>query len=209
MTQIRIGVASGIFLYSIQYIKERNILKFTLCILIATLFHYTAIIAFPLFFLRHDKLSARSYFVGFIICFLFFFLKVSLIDILINFGGGNLSSKIYGYKALAELDDVKNTNIFNVFSISNILLNLVLLWKNKLLANKNKYFILLIKINCISFFISCIFYDFSILSFRLSEYLGIVSICLYPMLIYLFKPKYFGAMLLSVYALLLILVNLY
>lgn len=62
MTQIRAGVAIGIFLLSIKDIYNRNLINFSLKIIAATLFHYSAIILILLYFLNPYKINKIVYF---------------------------------------------------------------------------------------------------------------------------------------------------
>jgi hypothetical protein len=52
---LRQGLAVFCFLFSIQYLIQRNIIKYVLCILLASSFHYSACILLPLYFLFSIK----------------------------------------------------------------------------------------------------------------------------------------------------------
>lgn len=68
MNGTRQFVALGIFLYSIQFIINRNLLKYILVLGLAALFHLTALILIPLYFVPFQKLYNQKYwFVAFII----------------------------------------------------------------------------------------------------------------------------------------------
>jgi hypothetical protein len=210
MTQIRVGVASGIFLYSIKFIEERNIKKFGLCILFATTFHYTSVIGIPFYFLNPKKLNVKIYYTAIIISIIMVFLQVSTIDLLFKVGGSlPIFQKLNMYKTLIDNGDVNKINFFNIFSISSLLFNSLFLWKAAYLETKNKYFILFLKISCFGFLASSVFFDFPVLSFRISEYLGVVNICLFPMLFYFLKEKYVSTTLIVMYVILVFVINIY
>lgn len=54
---VRQYIAIAIFTYSIKFILEKKVMKYVLSILVATLFHNTAIILLPLYYLLPKKIS--------------------------------------------------------------------------------------------------------------------------------------------------------
>ena len=56
--QVRQGVSLSIFLFSIKYIEQNNFKKYIQWIIIASLFHYSAIALIPVFFLKKIKLNS-------------------------------------------------------------------------------------------------------------------------------------------------------
>jgi len=58
--QSRQILALSIILYSYKYIVERNLLKYVLLILFASIFHNTALIFIPIYFLRYIKLNWKT-----------------------------------------------------------------------------------------------------------------------------------------------------
>lgn len=62
-TFIRLSIAVAIVFYSYKYLENRNFKRYTLCILTAVGFHYTAIIMLPIFFLvnKQDKYKWYKY----------------------------------------------------------------------------------------------------------------------------------------------------
>lgn len=60
MNGIRQSIATCIFIYSIQYIEKRKLIKFLLCILLAISFHKSAIILIPAYLIfRYDIFKIR------------------------------------------------------------------------------------------------------------------------------------------------------
>ena len=71
---LRQGIAFGITFFSYKYIRERKPIKFIICIVIASLFHKSAIIFLPAYWLAKIKMSKKSIIIfvaTFIITFLF------------------------------------------------------------------------------------------------------------------------------------------
>lgn len=55
--QVRQAIALSIFLFSVKYIEQCNFKKYLIWIVIATLFHYTALALIPLYYIRKVNLS--------------------------------------------------------------------------------------------------------------------------------------------------------
>lgn len=66
MNLMRQSIAIAIFLYALKYINQKNLGKYFLWIAIATMFHKTAFIYFPLYFLNYISFSFKKLF-GFIL----------------------------------------------------------------------------------------------------------------------------------------------
>lgn len=60
-SQIRQYIAIAMFIYSIRYIIERKPVKYYILMLIAFGFHKTAIIYFPMYFIKNFKLTKKKY----------------------------------------------------------------------------------------------------------------------------------------------------
>ena len=63
MTQIRVGVATGIVYYGLKYIKSREYLKYILCVIGGAFFHYTSVIFIIVLFLKPNSFSPKAYIV--------------------------------------------------------------------------------------------------------------------------------------------------
>ena len=70
-TQIRQYIAIAIFLFAINYIEKRKLLKYVFCILIAACFHKIALIYLPIYFINRINLKKKTYYFITIIAFLF------------------------------------------------------------------------------------------------------------------------------------------
>ena len=58
---IRQSIATVIFLFSIRYIKERKVIKYYICTIIAILFHTAAIVYIPFYFIGNIKMEKKKY----------------------------------------------------------------------------------------------------------------------------------------------------
>ncbi len=208
MTQIRIGVATGFFLISIKYIVDKNFIKFLLCIALGTFFHLSILIVLPLYFINFKTIKPVFWISLIAFNFLFYFSKSSILNILQSISPAYFSEKIFVYKSfMLDSNDTTNIGIFNRFLLY-LILNLFLLYNWKILINKSKYFIFLLKCSFISLSIAFFLYDFYLFAYRFSEIIGVVQICLFSMIAYLFRDKIFGSIIVLFISLFLILVNI-
>ena len=60
-TQVRQYIAIAIFLYAIKYIETKNIKKYMILIIIASLFHKLALAYIPIYFLSNIRLTKKKY----------------------------------------------------------------------------------------------------------------------------------------------------
>lgn len=189
MTQIRVGVASGILLMGIRYIKQKNLGKFLLIILCACFFHYSSILFLPVYFLSDKPIFRIKYVILLILAYAIAISKINVLEV-VNLG--SLSPKLELYNKLANKGQNANINIFNIGSLVNVFILLILLSRANFLANFNKYFILMFKIYFLSIFLYLILSPMPVLAIRTSELFGTVQYCLIPSLIYLFDRKEIG-----------------
>ncbi len=188
LTQIRAGVASAFILLSIPSIYERNIKKFLLYSLGAITFHFSALIILPFYFLKGERIRV----------WLFLLIPIGY---LLYFTGANLASLVkvididivnHRYAAYKSIPGIQPINVFNILMLARCALCVILLWKWKLLKEKNQYSVLLLKFYVISCFIFIAFADIPVIAFRVSELLATVEIILIPMLIYLININLIG-----------------
>jgi hypothetical protein len=191
MTQLRAGVASAIILLSIPAIYNRKIWQFLLIAFLAFFFHFSALALFPLYFLSRNKIQIWFYLL-IPIGYLLYFTNANLVSLvhIINIDIVNLKFALY-----KQNFGTQRINIFNLLMIARYIFCALLLWKWKLLQEKNNYSVLLIKIYIISCFIFIALADIPIIAFRVSELLAIVEIVLIPLLIQLFTIRLHGKIL--------------
>lgn len=184
MTQIRIGLASGIFLLSIPYYLRGNRLGFIGMILLATLFHYSAI--FYLLILFFNPRSFNYYFfIGvLILSVVFAYLRLPLAGILTRFNIADVSSKLEVYVELGQKGYLEEIRVYNVQNLCNIFCCVYLLYlipKPVLLSDST--LMLFLKCNTISIFLLSFFAGMPTVAFRFSELFAVVSIFLFAYLV--------------------------
>ena len=181
MIQMRCAIASGLFLCALYYIRENKLKPFLLISFAALLFHYSAIIIFPLWFLNKEK-PQKILFIGLII-------GSYLVRTTFSLG------QSIQYIPIKEIQDrwmlYSNSldmaiNIFNVLQLSRVFLCIVLFLVIDKIYKKNNLAIILCKIYALSIAALVLLSDFPVLAFRISEFYQTIEIVLLPMLIYAF-----------------------
>jgi hypothetical protein len=188
LTQIRAGVASGILLLCIKPLYERNFWLFLFLTSIAVIFHYSAIVILPLWFLDGKSFNKKIFLSIIPIGILIYFLKI---DLILNIPIDIFKEKIIAYKELQEydVDGFNEINVFNIIFIFRCFVFYIMALKIEFLQRKNQNSIVLLKIYGISIALLPAFAVMPVVAFRLNELFCIVELILLPFIIFLFKPK--------------------
>lgn len=185
MIQIRCAVAASIFLFTIPYIYNKSIIKFTILVLFAVCFHYSAMAIFPLFALSPNSFKLKiwlsliplSYVLVGLGLTVGHFIEQIPIPIIQDFNNR--------YILIMERDGIVAPNIFNSLQILRIFVVTLFIIFSKYILPYNKYFCLWIKIYIISMILFVLSSDFPVIAFRISEFYQVVEFLLFPMLIFL------------------------
>lgn len=179
---LRQSVSIFIFLCSIRYIINRNLVKYLICIFIAFLFHKSVIVCVFLYFIYPLRINLKNL----LLFVLFFvFLLFSMLSVLNFIGGYIIDVNPY------ILEDGETSSIRQLIIPFLTLLFILLCYRGQLntMDGKNKLFLWMIVINCgISFlyYSSTVFNQF----YRLNYYFSFGTIYLIPNAICAIKTKY-------------------
>lgn len=190
MVQIRVGIASGIFLLSLKYIKNRNIVKFLLLLSVSMLFHYSAVVCILAYIICSNKISTEK--VMILATSALVLLIVFSMDTLVLQQLGIFSDKAQGFISATlrgEFDDFK---LFNLTNIIRFFVLALLYIRRDIIRKKAIYFDELIRIYALSLLVFYLFRNVPVFAVRISDIFDVVMIFIFPMLIYSFKMKYIG-----------------
>lgn len=196
LVQIRCAVASGLFLWAIYFYSERKKLLTLVCIIVGTLFHYSALTGLAIFFFDYKLRDWEKYlmYVLIPIGLVAYFGKLDISALIPESVGGE---KLALYRELKErgLDEEQGGYPlkYNIVIWLNFLLFYFVLFYEKFLSEKSKYIIIAIKVQALAF--CCLFFlngVTMILSSRLNSYFSIASIILWTYIIYAFQPLIVG-----------------
>ncbi|QSH93527.1 EpsG family protein [Treponema phagedenis] len=132
-TIIRFSIALAIVIKSYKYLFLRKFFPFMFLLFLAFLFHRTAIIVLPLYFIKQIKLSTKWLCVVFAGIFIFLSPQSLLFFAKLIFGS---SSSVFSLKLIGYLELVIQSNEVNPFAIGNIVhllfLILILVYRKQL-----------------------------------------------------------------------------
>ncbi|MDE6300850.1 MAG: EpsG family protein [Muribaculaceae bacterium] len=199
LTQIRAGVANGLLLLSIPSLYRKDLRTYAFICLVASLFHYSALMMVPLWFLNGKKFNFKLW-AGLVTFFMIIAILgfdamwvISLIPI------PAIQAKYSAYLILQAASET-NTNIFSVMLIVKLCLTIFLAYNIRKIYLHNRFAILYTKIMLLSIILLFAFSTNLTFALRSQELLGIVDILLFPLLLYIIKPQYLARMTLLVIA---------
>ncbi len=196
MTQIRQGVACALFLWSIPDIMERRSVQYYFKILLALLFHYSAIIAFPVYFMKRNSFNKVIYLLLPIIGIIVAQLDTVMLNFFSLFGD---IPKVAAYVNRLKSGETGYYNIFNLYNSGLLILYYIISLNVKKLRFECD--ILLLKIYGLMMFI---YYALSIVptfSVRLSQFFGIVLVVLLAHAVKIIKEIEFSRLAVVIFAL--------
>ena len=212
LTQIRVGVACAILLISVDCLYNHNLKKFIIFSICAIFFHFSAIIFIPLWFIKSNNINKKFYAMIIPFAYLVYFSNVNIFEVFINLVPIEyVQKKFEAYKHFQNqgIAYYSKINVFNKVFISKCIIFYVLLWKSKLIEEKNKYVNIFLKIEALSLSSFILLSTMPIFAFRISQMLGIVEIVLFPCLYYAFKPKYVSNAIVIIIGLCMLLITIF
>lgn len=211
MTQIRVAVTTAIFLFSIPYLAEGRKGKFALCLVFAILFHYSALALLPLLLIGNKPLPRMFRIVLFVLPIVMYTTPLASIELLKLVPIPLLQQKLQMYEDLMKYEGGvwSEINIFNIMALMRLFAYYMLLWKYDYLSEKYPYMSVFLKIFCYSI---CLYVGLSFLppvAMRIEELVSIIDCILFPLLAALIKPHWLGRLLVMIYAIGILIANVY
>lgn len=201
MTQIRVAVASGILLFSLPYLAEEEKKKFTLCLILAILFHYSSLVLFPLLLIGNKYLSRSWRCLLVVLPILMYIFPFAGMDLLKMIPISFVQQKLQMYEELMIYEGIgTDINVYNVIALARLFAYYMLLWKYDYLVDKYPYISVLLKVFCYSI---CLYVGLSFLppiAMRVEELIAIIDCILFPLLAVLIRPHWLGRILVIFYA---------
>lgn len=183
MTQIRVGLAVSVFFMGLPLYLNGKKLYFFLCILLATAFHYSAIL-FLLIYLLDSKYLTRTV-LGFMLLasVVLGFYKLPLLGLLGDIAIADLSPKLSHYTEVVEAGVASSINVFNSANLLTMVVCLfyIVFISEKQLIN-DRLLNLSLKFTVFSVFILSFLSGVPTLSYRVSELFGVMSILVFTSL---------------------------
>ena len=211
MTQIRVAVASGIFLFALPYLGDGKKLKFTLCMVAAILFHYSALALLPLVIFGNKELSRLFRCVLIVVPIIIYAFPFAGMDLLKLIPIPFIQQKLQMYEELMVYEGGvwADINIYNAMALVRLFAYYVLIWKYDYLKDKYPYMSILLKVFCYSI---CMYVGLSFLppiAMRIEELIAIIDCILFPLLAVLLRPHWLGRLLVVLYAVCILVANIF
>lgn len=173
MTQIRNGMACSFFILAIIYYLKDQKLNTALFIVLAILFHVSAVIYFLIFLLKKDALNKYVYtglLVGSIVLGL---VVIPLSSFLEGLDINIVSNKLTTYVEFAESGFFSETRFANKLTIFKLIITAYFLYYHIRYKVTDPYFTIFLKLNIISIFMYGLMIGVPSMAARLSELFGI------------------------------------
>lgn len=198
--QIRTGVLSGLMLLVVYYIGNKEKKKAFVLLTIGTLFHYSAILLIPLFFLNNTELKKRH---------IIIWASIIPAAYLIHFAGITLffdniaelplvGAKLYSYQTSTLNDTAEfGINVFSPLNLFTITIYYYLLFFHKTIEYFDKFFPIMIKTMGLGLFIFVAMSFFPVVADRITMLYKTVSILLFADIYYTLKPQWLSVALIT------------
>lgn len=156
-------VALPFFLYSVKYIYRRSFLKYLICLIFGSLFHYSLILLFPFYWILYVNMSKKKM-VAILLIAIFSPYLISIKSLLVHI-------PVYGVY-LDSLSDVNGSANLGLGFLSRIIILFVVIFIKDRLEKINKISIIMVNSIFFSVIFCLIFIDF-IVFLRISYYFQI------------------------------------
>lgn len=209
LTQIRTGVAVAFVFYGFYFLINDKKWLFLILTLIASLFHYSAFIAFILIFLKNKELSLTYRIVLAALPIITFACGMLNIDIITLLPIEYLQERLEVYEELRDkgVAGDEELNLLNAAILLKLTVYYFLLWKYDIVKERCKYLPIILKIFALSYLCFGLFSFLAVLASRVSEFYCFVEILMVPLIIYAFEPKWVGRLFVLIYVVGIFLLN--
>lgn len=178
MIQMRAAVATMLLLPIIIAAKERKIGPYILLVILATLFHFSAVVFIFIYFLNANNINKKTWIGAIVVSFVLVIAGIYLTPLINYIGWGPVHSLFVHYYEDSDIEEF--VNIYSILHVGQVLCAIFLLFKVDRIKDVSPYFILALKIFVIGLCIKTIFSDLPIVANRSSELFTSIEIFLIP-----------------------------
>ncbi|AYN05207.1 EpsG family protein [Flavobacterium sp. 140616W15] len=194
MGQIRHGIGMGIIFYAYDCLINEKKKKFLLVVLLATLFHFSAICVLPLYFIYNLKKSIFFYFTSIFLLlpFVAFDIKGMIFKLMSLLPIESFSSKAELYSGSEFANRIGFSSTFFLL----IIMFCILLFLKYRTTYKPQIINVFVNIYFLGLIYFMVFNSISEFSLRTNVYFRMLDIIILPILIYNFRYRIIGLLLL-------------
>lgn len=177
MIQIRAAVASAICFLALLYHVGRKPIPYFALVTVGVLFHYSAVIFYPLYLLSPTKPQRWLFMAIIIISFVLYFMEIEL-----GYIAGYIPiEQISHYaKAYASSHEHQYTE-FGFTWLFRFAISVLMIYRIETIKEKYPYGVIAVKIYIISMLSYILFKDIPVMSGRISGFLGVANIFAFSM----------------------------
>lgn len=117
---LRQAIAMSILMLSFEFVKKRKFVKFLLMVILASLFHKSALIFLVVYFIANVKINKKYIVYATSIAAILFIFKSFIVDIMINLGGYSVYADVAGGDGYTLLFTFIIMFIFSMLSYKNV-----------------------------------------------------------------------------------------
>lgn len=188
--QIRAGLAYAILMISIKYILEKDWKRYFLIVFIAWLFHRSAIVAIPLYFVCNwMKVKKWHIIVGIAVSFLIGAFGQGFMHALVEDNASDLNIGVRYTDAGGEKNQLEGLGLLNPMIYFQCFLLFAYTFLEKRLAPLHKYYYIIRTAYLYSTMILICFCTYKVLSARTSSMYATLEFAIIPSLIFMFNKK--------------------
>lgn len=181
---IRQAVAIGIFMYSLKYIQQRKLMLYFLLILIASLFHISALILLPCYFVLNRDFSRNKLYFLVGICAV-----VNLLQINVNLLNNVLSFFPLPGATIAKLAIYSSETEFAFITPKQIVLGFLFIYIKGRTDSNNKMLNICINVYILGIILGTLLNELPQFSYRIKWYFFTLEALLIPFLVLYFSKK--------------------
>lgn len=187
LVQVRSGLAYLIVIWGIKYIQEKQFWKYLLLVWIASLFHYSAWIALPLYFLSNwVKIGKRTIVGGLVVAFI---IAATMSNVLHAYVADSLTDINLATTYVSKEYDKIAKGLANPMIYFQSFLLLCYTFLERRIAPRTRYYKAIRDGYFYSTLILIVFCSFSALSGRTSTMFATLEFAIIPSLIFLFNKR--------------------
>lgn len=209
MIQMRAAISSGLLLWSLYFYCNDDIKKSLLFSCAGVLFHYSAVVGFLIYLLGRKGFNKSLAISLLLVSYVLAILGIRFGNVFGLITWGTVAHLWNTYSELMLTGEQTKINVFNTYFLVRILVCLVLVINYNRIKGFGCIYTVGLKMYVLSICIYLLFSDIPVLAFRLSELFQVVEVFLFSSLIYLFKDKMVGRLLVVTLATAFLLVNLF
>ncbi len=185
MMFVRQGIAVAIFVYALQFIQKREKWKYFSLILIASLFHISALMLLPLYYLYGFKFNTRKYIILLIVSIIS--VQLNLINLIVHLIPFEfIKGPVLGYLQSEVWNRPSAVSFSTIERLFIVILGLI--YFNKLNAI-HKYFALFYNVYFLGVLLYFVFFNSYVFAERFSIYFNVLAMFLLVYYFELFKDK--------------------